>query len=67
MEPLVPRLTEKTFLFLNRFVIDLPRAPVRDHPYIRHAIDIGLYEMPEHVVYQDISEEVRRRHNKYLQ
>ncbi|MEI7433872.1 MAG: DUF362 domain-containing protein [Methanomicrobiales archaeon] len=65
--PLVPLITEKIFLYLNHYVRDLSGVRVRDHPYIRHAIDIGLGEMPADIVYQDIPDEVRQRYNKYFQ
>jgi len=65
--PLVPRMTEKLFLYLNSYVRDLPGIRVRDHPYIRHAIDIGLGEMPEDIVYRNIPDVVQRRYNGYFQ
>jgi uncharacterized protein (DUF362 family) len=64
--PLLPRMTEKVFLYLNRYVRDLPTTPVRDHPYIRHAIDIGLGEMPADIVYQNVPDDVLHRYNGYI-
>jgi uncharacterized protein (DUF362 family) len=65
--PLLPGMTEKIFLFLNSYVRDLTRTPVRDHPTIRHAIDIGLGEMPAEIVYHNLPDEVQHRYNKYFQ
>jgi hypothetical protein len=65
--PLVPRMTETLFLYLNRYVRDLPTTRVRDHPYIRHAIETGLGEMPADILYQDVPEDVQCRYNKYFQ
>jgi hypothetical protein len=44
--PFLPRLTERIALSRNRNVQDLPAIPVRDHPFIRHAMEIGLAECP---------------------
>lgn len=64
--PLLPRMTENLFLYLNRYVRDLPTTRVRDHPFIRHAIDIGLGEMPADIVYQNIPDDVQHRYNGYI-
>jgi len=64
--PLLPRMTEKLFLYLNRYVRDLPGMRVRDHPYIQHAIDIGLGEMPTIIDYHNVPDDVQNRYNNYL-
>jgi hypothetical protein len=40
--------------------------PVRIHPFIRHAIRIGLGEMPEGIEYTGVPYAVQDRINAYL-
>jgi hypothetical protein len=52
--PLLPRFVQRGVLFQNPYVQDLDLTDVRDHPYIRHGIKIGLGEMPGKIVYEDL-------------
>lgn len=47
-------LTERVLLSGNPYVRILTREPVRDHPYLRHAEQIGLGRMPEQILWTDV-------------
>ncbi|WP_321505358.1 DUF362 domain-containing protein [uncultured Methanoregula sp.] len=64
--PVFPKLAERMILYQNPNVQDLQKIPVRDHPYIRHATEIGLGGMPHEVVYADVPGAVQERLNCYL-
>jgi uncharacterized protein (DUF362 family) len=64
--PFLPRMTERLFLFQNANVRDLPTMPVRIHPFIRHAIRIGLGGMPTGIEYTGVPYAVQDRINAYL-
>ncbi len=65
--PFFPRLTERIVLFQNRNVQDFTAIPVRDHPYIRHALNIGLGEQPGEIIYQDVPDMVQESLRKCLE
>jgi uncharacterized protein (DUF362 family) len=64
--PFLPRIVERLFLYQNANVRDLPTMPVRIHPYIRHAIRIGLGGMPERIEYTGVPHAVQDRIRAYL-
>jgi uncharacterized protein (DUF362 family) len=64
--PFLPRMTERLLLYGNPNVRDLPAMPVRIHPYIRHAIRIGLGRMPEGIEYTGVPYAVQDRINAYF-
>jgi uncharacterized protein (DUF362 family) len=64
--PFLPWVTERIFLYQNRNVLDLATMPVRIHPYIRHAIQIGLGNLPEDIVFTDVPHAVRDRIGTHL-
>ena len=64
--PFLPGMTERLFLFQNTYVRDLATMPVRIHPFIRHAIRIGLGGMPAKIEYTDVPYTVQDRINAYL-
>ena len=39
---------------------------VRDHPFIRHGIDIGLGTMPGEIVFTDVPDPVHDHLKEYL-
>ncbi len=55
------RVLERAALFRNRHVKDLESMNIRDHPYIRHSLEIGLGEMPQDLVYEEVPAGVRNR------
>jgi hypothetical protein len=65
--PFWPKLTERILLYQNRNVRDLPIIPIRDHPFIRHTMKIGLGEMPVEIHYAGIPVAVQKRLNRSLQ
>ena len=64
--PLLPRYVQSVGLFRNPYVQGFDLIGVRDHPYIRHGITIGLGEMPEDTIYEDVPEQVQQRLNELL-
>lgn len=59
--PFFPRFAERMILFQNRNVQDFVDVPVQNHPYIRHAIKIGLGELPGEIIYKDIPDTVQEK------
>jgi hypothetical protein len=59
--PPVQRWLERAVLFTNPHVQLLDGINIRDHPYIRHGLKIGLGEMPRDLVFEDVPPEVQRR------
>ncbi|MGZ7068141.1 MAG: DUF362 domain-containing protein [Methanobacterium sp.] len=64
--PFFPKLIQRLLLFSNKNVLELDKIPVRDHPYIRHAIDLGLGKMPEKINYSNIPDAIQDNLNEYL-
>jgi uncharacterized protein (DUF362 family) len=64
--PFVPRYKEKMLLFQNRFIRDVMDVRVRNHPFIRHAEDIGLGSMPGEIIFTDVPASVQERISRYL-
>jgi len=52
--PFFPRFIQRVLLFQNPNVRNIDRSDVRQHPYIRHGMKIGLGEMPGELVYEDV-------------
>jgi hypothetical protein len=65
--PLIPRFVQRMGLFRNPYVQGLDLMNVRNHPYIRHGMKIGLGEMPNEIVFEDVPEQVQQRLNGLLQ
>jgi len=59
--PFFPRLAERIILFQNKNVQDFGTIPVRDHPYIRHAMKIGLGELPGEIIYKEVPLPVQKQ------
>jgi len=64
--PFFPKLLQRLMLFSNNNVLEFCKIPVMDHPYIRHAIDIELGEMPSQIKYNNVPEPVQERLNGYF-
>jgi uncharacterized protein (DUF362 family) len=65
--PFVPRYLERFALSKNPHVQLLEGMKIRDHPYIRHGLEIGLGEMPQDLVFEDMPVEVQERLSGLLQ
>jgi hypothetical protein len=65
--PLLPRCLQRMILFQNPYVQNVDRTDVRDHPFIRHGMKIGLGEMPGKLVFEDIPDTVQKRLGGLLQ
>lgn len=64
--PQFPRLFESLILFSNKNVRVFKKIPVQDHPYVRHAIKIGLGNMPGQINYVNVPETVQKRLREYF-
>jgi hypothetical protein len=64
--PFFPRIFERIILHQNRNVQDFATIPVRDHPYIRQALKIGLGELPGEIVYKDVPSTVQEKFGRHL-
>ena len=64
--PLLPQCVQRMILFQNPYVQNVDRTEVRDHPFIRHGITIGLGNMPEKLVFEDVPVQVQQRLNELL-
>ena len=62
-----PRFTERIILYQNRNVQDFATIPVRDHPYIRHAIKIGLGNLPNEIIYKDVPITMQEKMGRFLE
>ncbi len=59
--PFFPRFAERIVLSQNRNVQDFVAIPVHNHPYIRHAMKIGLGELPGEIIYQDVPDMMQKK------
>jgi len=65
--PFFPRLCERVILHQNRNVQDFATIPVRDHPYIRHSVKIGLGELPDEIIYKDVPNTMQEKMGRFLE
>ena len=65
--PFFPRFAEQMVLFQNRNVQDFAAIRVRDHPYIRHAMKIGLGELPGEIIYKDVPDSMQEKLGRCLE
>jgi hypothetical protein len=59
--PFFPRLAQRVVLFQNPNVRGIDRTDVRQHPYIRHGMKIGLGGMPGEMVFEGVAGPARER------
>jgi len=59
--PMLPLYVQKAVLFRNPYVQGLDLTDVRDHPYIRHGMKIGLGEMPGEILFENVPVQVQQR------
>lgn len=64
--PLLSKLSSGLLLFSNSNVNKLDETPIKDMIFIRHAIEIGLGEIPNQIVYNNVPDSLKRRLNNYL-
>ncbi len=64
--PFLSKMYQNLLLFSNNNVTKFDKIPIREHPFIRHAIDIGLGEMSDHILYKDVPDNLQHSLRKYL-
>lgn len=64
--PFFPKLLQSLILFSNSNILELDKIPVRNHPYILHAMAIGFGKMPGQIDYVNVSNTVQDRLKEYL-
>ncbi|MDO9035661.1 MAG: DUF362 domain-containing protein [Methanoregula sp.] len=65
--PFFPRLCERIILHQNKNVQDFATIPVRDHPYIRHAMKTGLGKLPGEIIYKDVPDTMQENLGRFLE
>jgi hypothetical protein len=65
--PFFPRLFQRVALSRNPNVHEVDRTDVREHPYIRHGMKIGLGGMPDERVYEQVPGPARNQLDTLLQ
>lgn len=64
--PFFQRLYEHLMLFSNINIAKMENIPVKDHPYISHAIKIDLGQIPRQINYNNIPDTFQSRLSEYL-
>jgi len=64
--PFLPKLFQRLLLFSNRNALELENISVQNHPYIRHAMDIGLGKLPDQITYTNVPNEIQTRLNECI-
>ena len=59
--PFFPRFIQRVVLFQNPHVRGIDRTDVRQHPFIRHGMKIGLGGMPGELVFEGVPGPVQER------
>lgn len=65
----IPKLSgvyQSLLLFSNSNISRLDKLHLRDQLYIRHAINIGLGQLPDKIVYENVPETIQKRLNNYF-
>lgn len=52
--PFLTRIYESLVLFSNSNIALVDRVPIKDHPYIKHSLDIGLGKMTSDIQYKNV-------------
>ncbi len=60
------KILPNLMLSSNKIVHQVDEIPVMKQPFIRHAIDIGLGDMPDQIIYNNIPIILQERIRKYL-
>jgi uncharacterized protein (DUF362 family) len=64
--PFLHRLYPRLILFSNKNVNNIDKIPIRDLKFIHHAMDIGLGQMPDNIVYNNVPDSLQSILKKYL-
>jgi uncharacterized protein (DUF362 family) len=65
--PPLSRIFSNIILSSNEIVNQVDKIPVIKQKFIRHAIDIGLGNMPDQIIYNNIPVTLQERMGKYLE
>lgn len=52
--PALPRIYERLLLFLSNNTREVDKLLVKEHPYIKHSVDIGLGEVASQIEYENV-------------
>jgi len=58
--PTLPRLYERLILLSSNKTHKIDRIPIKDIPYLKHAISLGMGENPSKINYQNVPVNLRR-------
>ena len=65
--PLLSKMFSNLILSSNKLIAQVDGIPVVKQTFIQHAIDIGLGNMPDQIIYKDIPTALQKRLAKYLE
>lgn len=64
--PFLYKLYPKLLLFSNKNVSAIDEVPISDLKFIQHAMEIGLGQMPDRIVYNNVPDNLQHLLKKYL-
>ncbi|NYB28066.1 MAG: DUF362 domain-containing protein [Methanobacteriaceae archaeon] len=64
--PALPRIYERLILFLSNNAVKVDKLPIKEHPYIKHSMDIGLGEVASQIEYKNVPVDLGRSFNDLL-
>lgn len=56
--PTLPRIYERLLLFLSNNALKVDKLPVKEHPYIKHSMDMGMGEIASQIEYKNVPVEL---------
>jgi len=65
--PFLSKLYPRLLLFSNSNVMDLNNIEINNQSFIKHAVDIGLGEIPGQIIYRNVPDIIQERLNKYIE
>ncbi|HTX61253.1 MAG TPA: DUF362 domain-containing protein [Methanobacterium sp.] len=64
--PLKAKIYERIILFSSYNVHEVDKLAIPDHPYIQHAVKIGMGKLPSQIVYEHVSNALKDELNDLL-
>lgn len=64
--PSLPKFSSQLLLFSNPNVKQLDETPIKNMTFIHHAIEMGLGEMPNQIIYKNVPDNLKERLNNYI-
>jgi hypothetical protein len=58
--PTLAKIYERLILFSNTNITMVDKVPIKDHPYIKHSMDMGLGKMTTDIQYKNVPRDLER-------